>query len=390
MASVLSLARRYDVIVVGARCAGSATGMLLARAGARVLIVDREAPGTDTLSTHALMRGAVMQLHRWGLLERIVAAGTPPVRRTRFVYGAEGVDVAIKPSHGVDALCAPRRTVLDPVLAAGAAEAGAELRWGVSAQELLHGRDGRVTGVRLIGPDDHAVDVAAGLVIGADGRRSTVARRVAAPVIEAGMRAASVTFAYVEGLEDRGYRWHYGRGASAGAIPTNFGQHCVFASVPPERYRAEMRGAMAAGLMRGLAEVDAALAAEVSAGRIAGRVLGFAGEPGFLKRSHGPGWALVGDAGYFKDPITSHGITDALRDSEILARAVIEEGERGLARYQAARDALSIDLFRLTDRIAGLDWDLDTVQGLHRDLSRAMKAEQDWMAEAWAGPARAA
>jgi menaquinone-9 beta-reductase len=142
--------------------------------------------------------------------------------------------------------------------------------------------------------------------------------------------------------------------------------------------------------MRGLAEVDPALAAEVAAGRIVSRPLGFAGEPGFLKRSHGPGWALVGDAGYFKDPITSHGITDAFRDAEILARAVIEEGDRGLARYQEARDALSLELFRLTDRIAGLDWDFETVQGLHRDLSRAMKAEQDWMAEAWAGPARAA
>jgi flavin-dependent dehydrogenase len=390
MASVHPLAQRYDAVVVGARCAGAATGMLLARAGARVLIVDREATGTDTLSTHALMRGAVGQLSRWGLLPRIVAAGTPAIRTTRFAYGTDGVEVAIRPSHGVDALYAPRRTVLDPVLAAGAAAAGAELRWGVSAQEVLRGMDGRVTGVRLVGPDQQAVDVAAGLVIGADGRRSTVARRVAAPVIEAGTRAASVTFAYVEGLEDRGYRWHYGRGASAGAIPTNFGQHCVFVSVPPERYRAEMRSDMAAGLMRGLAEVDPALAAEVVAGRIVSRPLGFAGEPGFLKRSHGPGWALVGDAGLFRDPITSHGITDALRDAEIFARAVIEEGERGLARYQAARDALSLDLFRLTDRIAGLDWDMETVQGLHRDLSRAMKAEQDWMAEAWAGPARAA
>ena len=390
MAPVLPLAQRYDAVVVGVRCAGAATGMLLARGGAKVLIVEREAAGTDTLSTHALMRGAVGQLSRWGLLGRIVAAGTPAIRSTRFAYGAEAVEVAIKPSAGVDALYAPRRDVLDPVLAGAAAEAGAELRWGVAAQEVLRGRDGRVTVLRLVGPDRRAVEVAAGLVIGADGRRSTVARQVGAPVIEAGTRAASVTFAYVEGIADRGYRWHYGRGASAGAIPTNHGQHCVFVSVPPERFRAEMRGDFCGGLLRGLAEVDPALAAEVAAGRIVTRPLGFAGEPGFLKQSHGPGWALVGDAGYFKDPITSHGITDAFRDAEILARATLAEGERGLGRYQAARDALSLDLFRLTDRIAGLDWDMETVQGLHRELSRAMKAEQDWMAEAWAGPARAA
>ena len=116
------------------------------------------------------------------------------------------------------------------------------------------------------------------------------------------------------------------------------------------------------------------------------RPVGFAGEPGYLRASYGPGWALVGDAGYLKDPITAHGITDALRDAEILARAVLEGGTAALARYQETRDALSLPLLRITDAIAGLDWNFTQVQELHLELNRTMKAEQDWLASAW--PAR--
>src|SRR3954447_8102767 len=103
----------WDVVVVGARVAGAATAMLLARAGLRVLCVDRSRYGSDTLSTHALMRGGVIQLDRWGLLPALEAAGTPAVRRTVFHYGDESYGVSIRPSGGVDALFAPRRTVID-------------------------------------------------------------------------------------------------------------------------------------------------------------------------------------------------------------------------------------------------------------------------------------
>jgi len=138
---------RYDTIVVGSRASGAATAMLLARRGQRVLVVDRSQFGADTLSTHALMRGAVLQLHRWGLLERIIAAGTPPIRRTTFDYGTDRVEIDVKPAHGVDALYAPRRTVLDPVLVDAAAHAGAEIRFGVSVHDVRRDRQGRVAGV---------------------------------------------------------------------------------------------------------------------------------------------------------------------------------------------------------------------------------------------------
>ena len=363
----------YDAIVVGARVAGAATAMLLARAGARVLVVERDAPGTDTLSTHALMRGGVMQLARWGLLNRVMAAGTPPVRQTRFVYGEEEVVVEIKPQFGVDMLCAPRRTVLDPILTAAAAEAGAEIRYGATFQEVLRDPAGRVCGAVVDG-----APVRAGLVIGADGRRSRVARAVGAEETVSGRNACAYVYAYVAGVADHGYRWHFGRGATGALIPTNDGLHVVFASMPPERLRQGAGRPLAQRMKEVLAEMHPALAAEVAAGRLVGRPLAFAGAPGFLRRAAGHGWALVGDAGYFKDPATAHGITDALRDAGLLASAITVGGD--IAGYEAERDALSMPLFRVTDALAALDWTLDGVRALHRDLNHAMKAEQERLA----------
>jgi 2-polyprenyl-6-methoxyphenol hydroxylase-like FAD-dependent oxidoreductase len=366
----------YDALIVGARCAGAATAMLLARRGARVLVVDAAEPGADTLSTHALMRGGVQQLARWGLLDRIAAAGTPPVRRTSFVYGAEEVAIDIRPGHGVDALYSPRRTVLDPILAAAAAEAGAEVRHRVAFRALAADARGRTAGA-VLEAGGRTETVQARIVVGADGRRSAVARAVQAAVLRRGRDAAATVYGYFAGIADRGNRWHYATGAAAGVIPTNDGLHVVFAGLPPER---RARGDLAAGLAAALAEVDPALAAEVGRGRLVGRPLAFAGEPGFLRQAFGPGWALVGDAGYFKDPITAHGITDALRDAELLAGALAADTPAALAAYQETRDALSLPLFRATDALAGFAWTLEEAKALHMHLHRAMKAEQDWIA----------
>src|SRR5215475_7522309 len=104
MDTIHSLEPRYDAVIIGARCAGAATALLLARSGAKVLVVDRQADGSDTMSTHALMRGAVVQLNRWGLIPGVTAAGTPAIRSTTFHYGDEAINVDIKPEHGVDCL----------------------------------------------------------------------------------------------------------------------------------------------------------------------------------------------------------------------------------------------------------------------------------------------
>jgi menaquinone-9 beta-reductase len=376
-----------DAIIVGARVAGAATAMLLARSGARVLLVERDAPGTDTLSTHALMRGAVTQLARWGLIPVLEAAGTPPVRSTVFGYGKERIEVAIRPGDGADHLLAPRRTVLDPALAAAASAAGAEIRYRTALTGLLRDARGAVRGARLKGPDGE-IEVTARIVVGADGRRSSLARMVGADEEMTGSNAAAVIYGHVRGLPNLGYRWLYGPGLAAGAIPTNDDVHVVFATLPPERYAAA-RGALAPALQGVLAAVDPDLAAMAAVRGLLARPVGFPGAPGFLRRSRGLGWALVGDAGYFKDPITAHGITDALRDADLLARAILDGSPAALAGYQETRDALSRDLFEVTDAIAALPTDLERLKDLHLTLSDAMKAEQRRLA-ATAPSARAA
>jgi len=149
MTEIGALKSSYDVVVVGARCAGAATAMLLARAGASVLVVEQGSRGADTLSTLALMRAGVLQLARWGLLDAIRAAGTPRIDLTTFHYGDRAVEIPIKPRDGVDALYAPRRTLLDPLLADAARASGADIAYRVRLNELQHDGRGRVTGAAL-------------------------------------------------------------------------------------------------------------------------------------------------------------------------------------------------------------------------------------------------
>ncbi|MFZ2102422.1 MAG: NAD(P)/FAD-dependent oxidoreductase [Oricola sp.] len=378
----------YDAIVVGARCAGAATAMLLARQGARVLMIDSGAQGTDTMSTHALMRGAVMQLTSWGLLDRIERAGTPPIRSTAFVYGSEAIEVEIKPSHGVDALYAPRRYVLDSILVEAAIEAGVDARFGVTCRGLLHGPDGRVRGI-LAGVEGGATfSVTGDIVIGADGRRSAVARFVNAAVVRQSDHATSVVYGYFDGIEHRGNRWYFMPGLSAGAIPTNAGQTCVFVAMPRQFYLSSVRGFLDDGLHT-VACAFPELRAALATANLTARPVGFIGQKGHMRRAAGPGWALVGDAGYFKDPLTAHGITDALRDAEILARA-FAGGASTLDGYQQTRDALSRELFEVTDAIASLTWSLEELKVLHMRLNGIMKEEQDWIQNEFARDLRAA
>jgi 2-polyprenyl-6-methoxyphenol hydroxylase-like FAD-dependent oxidoreductase len=370
---------RYDAVIIGARCAGAATALLLARSGAKVLVVDRQAYGSDTLSTHALMRGAVLQLSRWGLVPEIVAAETPPIRATTFHYSTEAIRVAIKPQHGVECLYAPRRTVLDRLLVDAARRAGAEVRHGVHLSELLFASNGRVIGASLKNADGSNIIVRSDIVIGADGRQSTVARLVGAGVYVEGSNASGIVFGYVENLAQDGVHWYFTNNFAAGAIPTNSG-HCVFAAVPAQRFSAIFRGDVRAGFLQVLGASSPGLRADVERGTLIGRLRGFGGAPSYLRQCHGAGWALVGDAGYFKDPVTAHGITDALRDAALLSRAVTIGSIHALEVYQRERDALSQPLLRATEAIASFAWDFDEVKRLHADLNAAMKAETNYVA----------
>jgi 2-polyprenyl-6-methoxyphenol hydroxylase-like FAD-dependent oxidoreductase len=374
--------REWDVVIVGARVSGAATAMLLARCGLRVLCVERSRYGSDTISTHALMRGGVLLLQQWGVLDDVLAADTPPVQRTVFHYGAEPVAISIKPSAGVDALIAPRRTVLDTVLVDHARDAGAVFDFGARVVGVHRDASGAVAGVRVRDPRERDVRIErAALVIAADGRGSGVARDVAATVSTAAYHASSFLYGYWAGLPTDGYEWFYRPGVTAGAIPTNDGLTAVFVAGSPAVLDADVRA-------EGSARAFERRATDVGLGdRLAGAervgALRFVHSlpPGYLRRAYGPGWALVGDAGHWLDPMSTHGMTSALRDAALLAEAIVPtvpgttERDAALAHYQDVRDRLSVPMLEITDEIAGYGWDLARVRVLLRNLSSAMTDE---------------
>jgi len=373
----------YDVIVVGGRVAGASTALLLARAGLRVAVLERSRVGTDTVSTHALMRAGVLQLSRWGVLPDVVSAGTPAIRNVGFHYGDGGTtQVSLRSSPGVDALYAPRRFLLDRVLVEAAAASGADVLHETPVAGLLRGDDGRVLGVRVPGDSGAEIPIRAGLTIGADGIGSLVAREVGAPYLSRGRAASAILYRYVADVPSAGYVWGYGSGAAAGLIPTNAGETCVFVSTTPSRMRTLRSQGVDAAFESLLDALPVPMADVVRGGGEGGRVHGWRGVPGHVRRSYGPGWALVGDAGYFKDPITTHGITDGLRDAELLSDAVLASGdyaspEVALATYQHTRDRLSQALVEVTESVCRYDWDADQIRALLRRVSAAMSDELD-------------
>ncbi len=365
-----------DVIVVGARAAGAAVAMLLSRAGLTVTLLDHGKGGTDTLSTHALMRGGVAQLSRWGLLDQVIAAGTPAIRETTFRYSSSDVTIAIKPWAGVDALYAPRRTVLDPILVGAARAAGVHVRYGTGVIDLCR-EHGRVVGVVTRDRSRGITPLRARLVVGADGRRSTIARLVAAPITHRAAHTSASVYGYFSDLDTTGYEWAYRPGAAAGLIPTNDGLTCVFGTDQPERIG---RG--------GPAVLDAVVAASspdiadrLRSARLTSPLRTFTGQPGHLRRPWGPGWALVGDAGSWKDPISAHGLTDAMRDAELLAQAIVgtlttgkDEAEAGRT-YELTRNRLTVPMLRDSAEIAAMRWDDVRIVELLRRLNDEMSEE---------------
>jgi 2-polyprenyl-6-methoxyphenol hydroxylase-like FAD-dependent oxidoreductase len=204
-----------------------------------------------------------------------------------------------------------------------------------------------------------------------------------------GHDSSGVVFGYFEGLKPDGLHWHFARNVAAGVIPTNSG-HCVFAAVPAQQFSATFRGDALRGFLRVMEMNSPRLRADLDRARPIGRLRGFAGARSHLRQCQGAGWALVGDAGYFKDPLTAHGITDALRDAQLLSAAIINDGSRALEAYQQERDALSLPFLRVTDAIASFSWDLDEVKELHAEMSAAMKTETNHIASLSPTPSLAA
>ena len=195
-----SFRHTHDVVVVGARAAGAATALLLARQGYDVVLVDRNALPSDTLSTHQIARPGVVQLRRWGLLDAVLRSGAPALRQITFTTPNESVTRAVKPSAGVDLLVAPRRHILDTLVADAAAMAGADLRFGVTVEGTRLDDAGRAVGVYGRDRSGAPVDLAARFVVGADGLGSRVARAVGAEITENRGAPGAVQYAYFAGL----------------------------------------------------------------------------------------------------------------------------------------------------------------------------------------------
>jgi flavin-dependent dehydrogenase len=220
--------------------------------------------------------------------------------------------------------------------------------------------------------------------VGADGARSRMARSVGARIGRRAVHTTATIYGYWPGLPAREYRWIFRPGVGAGIIPSNDGLACVFVSVPPSLFRRERRPGLPALFTRALRTVDETLA-DRTAGDPEGPHRAFAGMRGFVRRSAGPGWALVGDAGFFRDPLTAHGISDALRDAELLARAILLGTDEAVRSYETSRNAVSRGLMEVTDSIASLAWSMDEVKALHHRLSDEMKVGTR-LIESWDRP----
>jgi flavin-dependent dehydrogenase len=313
----------YDVIVVGGRCAGAATALLLARKGIKVLVVDKARLPTDIPHGHYIRRQGPRLLQRWGVLGKIVEAGCPPVTRITTDLGDFPLTGNNLIHDGVAVGYAPRRRILDAILIEHATASGAEFRPGFSVDDYQ--RDGTaVAGIRGRSYDNgvHVVERAK-ITVGADGRHSSLARAVSAPAYEEIPPLACWYFSYWSDVDVDGLQIYRRDRNVVFAFPTNGGLTAVFIGWPISEFGAVRRN-VAAGFMGVLAQIPV-LHERIRSGRQAERFYGTADLPNFFRKPYGPGWALVGDAGYHKDPYMALGIWDAFRDAELVASA-IEEG----------------------------------------------------------------
>ena len=347
----------YDAIIVGARCAGSPTAMLLARKGYRVLVVDRATFPSDTVSTHVVHPKGVAALARWGLLDRLTATGCPPIHTYGFDFGP----FTISGSPGTDespvTYCA-RRTVLDKLLVDAAAAAGAEVREDFTVEELVM-EDGSVVGIKGHAPGGARVVERARLVVGADGRHSVVAAALKPEQYNERPPLLAAYYTYwrdlpMDGRFDTYIRPHRGFAAA----PTHDGLTLTVGGWPYAEFEANKKDVE--GNFLKMFDLAPAFAERV---RGATRAAPFSGAavPNFFRKPYGPGWALVGDAGYNKDPITAQGITDAFRDAELCAEAADRSfsGARSfseaMGEYQRTRDQQALPMYEFTCQLATLE-----------------------------------
>jgi 2-polyprenyl-6-methoxyphenol hydroxylase-like FAD-dependent oxidoreductase len=347
----------FDAIVVGARCAGSPTAMLLARKGYRVLVVDRATFPSDTVSTHILHPLGVRALSKWGLIERLVASGCPPMHTYTYDFGPFTIAGAPGTSEAPVAYC-PRRTILDELLVDAAVQSGAELRAGFGVDEVLV-EDGRVVGIKGRSKHGDSMVERAQVVVGADGLRSLVAATVQPEQYDEKPPLLGAYYSYWSGLPMDGRFETYIRDRRAfAAAPTHDDLTMVIAGWPHSEF-AQTRKDVAGAFLKTMA-LAPDFADRLRAARREARFVGMA-VPNHFRKPYGPGWALVGDAGYNRDFITGQGIMDAFHDAELCAAALDSafSGKRSfedaMSEYQHARDARVKAMYEFTCELATLE-----------------------------------
>ncbi len=347
----------YDAIIVGARCAGSPTAMLLARKGYRVLLVDKAHFPSDTLSTHYIHQPGIAHLKRWQLLDKVASSNCPPVSSITVDLGPFALSGSPPPIDGVADGYAPRRTILDNVLVNAAVDAGAELRDRFTMDDLVF-EDDRVVGVRGHEAGGGTLTEKSRVVIGADGLRSAVARGVSAETYHQRPTFSCAYYSYWADVPIAGAELYPRPDNMIIAFPTNDGQVLTVVFWPNAAFH-RVRSDIEGNFMEAL-DLAPGLSERVRQGTRADRFRGTADLRNQFRRSHGPGWALVGDAGYHKDPNTAQGITDAFRSAELLADA-LDDGFSGqaamestLATYEEHRNREVMPMYEFTCELAAL------------------------------------
>jgi flavin-dependent dehydrogenase len=373
---------RFDIIVVGARCAGAPTAMLLARRGYRVLLVDRDRFPSDTISTHMIHPPGVALLRQWGLLERLAATGCPPITEYRFDFGA--FTIAGHPAAtdtGVATGFAPRRTILDKLLVDAAVEAGSELREAFVVDELLFDR-GRVAGIRGHGRDGVSIATRARLVVGADGRHSIVARTVRPPEYREKPVLQCGYYSYWSNLPNDAFSIFVREFRAGALIPTHDGLTLIVVGWPYAEFDTNRKDPERSFL----AAFDQApeLAARVRAARREEPLRGGM-VSSYFRKPFGPGWVLVGDAGYNKDPVTAWGISDAFRDADRCTSALhawlsgVQPFDEVMSACQQERDAHAMPMFELTCNFATLAPPPPPMQALLGAVSSQREAQDQFV-----------
>ncbi len=349
----------YDVIIVGARCAGSPTAMLLARKGYRILLVDKATFPSDTISTHIIWPHGAEILDRWGLFDRLAATGCPAVaRRLVFDVGPFALQGGVIDTNAGRGGFCPRRTVLDKLLADAAVDAGAELREAFTVEGLLWDGD-RAAGIKGRGRAGGSVEERARVVIGADGVYSLVAKAVRAPEYDAAPPLTTNYYSYYSGFDADDIEMYIRDCQAIGCFPTHDGLTLIAVLWPSNRFH-EIRADIEGHVLKAM-ESTPSVAARLQRATREEKWVGTAGVPNYFRQAFGPGWALVGDAAYDRDPITAQGISDALIDAASLVDA-LDDGWSGrrsmadaLAAHQSARDQRVKPMYDFTCQLATLE-----------------------------------